>query len=441
LPAPEQRFRRLLVEAQSQGRLPSAVAAVFSGGELAWSDAAGLADVEQRVEATTDTQYPVASITKTFTAASIMRLRDEGKLDLDDPLSRHLPEAAHGTLTLRRMLAHAAGLQREPPGEVWETLQFPDEQELLATLGDAELVLSGDTAWHYSNLAYALLGHVVTRLSGRRYHDYVRETFLEPLGLGRTTWGVTPPAARPYFVEPYSDSVRLEAELELGGKGGESGLASTVGDLARWGAFLCDPDEAVLSPAAVAEMHEVRIMAEPDWSLGWGLGIELWRRGEHLFGGHTGGFPGFVSILAYSRRHKVGAVFLTNSGSWTKLSDTGLRLAEAAVEELASEPEAWAPEEAPPPEVEPLLGRWWSEGLETIFSWRHGKLEARSAAAPAEREPSVFEQEGEDRFRTVSGRERGEVLRVVRAEDGSVVRLYWATYPFTRTPEIFGPKR
>jgi CubicO group peptidase (beta-lactamase class C family) len=115
LPAPEQRFRRLLVEAQSQGRLPSAVAAVFSGGELAWSDAAGLADVEQRVEATTDTQYPVASITKTFTAASIMRLRDEGKLDLDDPLSRHLPEAAHGTLTLRRMLAHAAGTTRISP--------------------------------------------------------------------------------------------------------------------------------------------------------------------------------------------------------------------------------------------------------------------------------------------------------------------------------------
>ena len=86
----------------------------------------------------------------------------------------------------------------------------------------------------------------------------------------------------------------------------------------------------------------------------------------------------------------------------------------------------------------PLLGRWWSEGDETIFSWRHGRLEARFATAPPEREPSVFEPEGDDRFRTVSGRERGEVLRIVRDEAGAVVKLYWATYPFTRTPELFG---
>jgi CubicO group peptidase (beta-lactamase class C family) len=90
LPAPE-RFRRLVLEAQSQGRLPSLTAAVFRGGEVVWDEAVGLSDVEQRVEATTDSQYAVASITKTFTAASVMQLRDEGKLDLEDPLSRHLP--------------------------------------------------------------------------------------------------------------------------------------------------------------------------------------------------------------------------------------------------------------------------------------------------------------------------------------------------------------
>jgi hypothetical protein len=194
----------------------------------------------------------------------------------------------------------------------------------------------------------------------------------------------------------------------------------------------------VLAPASVAEMHDLQIMAEPDWTLGWGLGLQLWRRGERVYGGHTGGFPGFVSIVLYSRRDRIGAVLLTNSGTWPKLSATGLDLAEAALEELAPEREPWAPEEAPPAEIVPMLGRWWSEGDETIFSWRDGKLEARLAAAPPEREPSVFEREGEDRFRVVSGRERGEVLRVVRDDQGEVVRLYWATYPFTREPEIFG---
>ena len=438
MPPPE-RFRRLVAEAQRDGRLPSVSAGVFRGGELEWSDAIGLADAEQRLEATRETQYACASITKTFTAASVLQLRDAGKLDLDDPLSRHLPDAAHGTPTLRRMLAHASGLQREPPGEVWETLQFPGEEELLASLDEAEQVLAPGAAWHYSNLAYALLGHVVTHVSGRPFHDYVRERLLEPVGLEQTTWGPGETAAMPYFVEPYSDALQREPVLELGGKGGESGLYSTASDLARWGAFLCDPDESVLKPSTVAEMHDLQVMAEPDWTLGWGLGIELWRRGERIFGGHTGGFPGFLSILVYSRRDRIGAVVLTNSGSWDALSKTGLDLVESALEELAPDLEPWAPEEPPPDEIVPLLGRWWSEGAETIFSWRGGRLEARLASAPPEREPSVFEREAEDRFRVVSGRERGEVLRVVRNEQGEVVRLYWATYPVTRAPEIFGP--
>ena len=428
-----------MLEAQRAGRLPSVSAAVFRGGELAWSEAVGLADVEQRVKASPDTQYAVASITKTFTAVSVLQLRDAGKLDLEDPLSKHLPEATHGTLTLRRMLAHASGLQREPPGEIWETLTFPGEEELLQGLEEAEQVLPPMAAWHYSNLAYALLGIVVARITGRPFREHVQERLLGPLGLERTTWGPGEGAALPYFVEPYSDAVRREPVLELGGKGGESGLYSTVGDLARWGAFLCDPDESVLKASSVAEMHDLNVVADANWTRGWGLGIELSRRGERVFGGHTGGFPGFLSILAYSRRDRIGAVVLTNAGNWPNLSPTGLELAEAALEELAPELEPWQPEESPPAEIAPLLGRWWSEGDESIFSWRGGKLEARLADAPAEREPSVFEPEGDDRFRVISGRERGESLRVVRDEHGEVVKLYWATYPFTRTPEVFGP--
>jgi CubicO group peptidase (beta-lactamase class C family) len=437
VPAPE-RFRRLLLEAQSEGRLPSVSAAVFRGGEVVWDAAVGLADMEEGVQATTGSQYAIASITKTFTAASVLQLRDAGKLDLEDPLARHIPEAAHGAPTLRRMLSHASGLQREPPGEVWESLRFPGEEELLQTFEEAEQVLPPSTAWHYSNLAYAFLGHVVARVSGMAFQDYVRERLLAPVGLEHTVWGPGENAALPYFVEPYSDAVQREPVLEVGGKGGESGLYSTVGDLARWGSFLASPDNSVLAPASVAEMHDLQIMAEPDWTLGWGLGIELWRRGERIFGGHTGGFPGFLSVLLYSRRDRIGAVLLTNSGRWPKLSATALDLAEAALAELAPEREAWTPAEPPPAEILPLIGRWWSEGDETVFSWRDGKLEARPAAAPPEREPSVFEREGEDRFRVVSGRERGELLRVVRDGDGEVVRLYWATYPFTREPELFG---
>jgi CubicO group peptidase (beta-lactamase class C family) len=438
LPVRDEPFSRIVRAAQREGRLPCVVAGVFRAGSLVWSEAIGLADVDESREATIDTQFAVASITKTFTAASVMQLRAEGKLDLSDPLERHLPEASqHGSLALGEMLSHTSGLQREPPGEIWESLAFPDADELLARLPESERVLAGGEAWHYSNLAYALLGQVVERVSGSPFRQYVEERLLQPLGLARTTWGPTPPAAKPYLVEPYSDAVRREPELELGGKGGESGLSSTVSDLARWGSFLCDPDDAVVPTALVEEMHVVRIMARPDWTRGWGRGIELWRRGERILAGHTGGFPGFLSMLVYSRPDRIGAVLLTNSGNWDELGDTGLRLVEAALDELAPAADTWAPEEPPPAEIEPLLGRWWSEGSESVFRWRAGRLEARLAAAP-DREPSVFEPEGVDRFRTRAGPERGEVLLVVRGTDGEIEKLYWATYPFTRELKTFG---
>ena len=369
-----------MLEAQRAGRLPSVSAAVFRGEELAWSEAIGLADVEQGVEASPDTQYAVASITKTFTAASILQLRDEGKLDLEDPLSKHLPEAAHGTPTLRRMLAHASGLQREPPGR---------------DLGDARAFRTRRSCWPGSRTPSRCCRRWrrgTTRTSptrcsgwssrgsrGRHSATTCRCGCSARSGSSGRRGARATDAALPYFVEPYSDAVRREPVLELGGKGGESGLYSTVGDLARWGAFLCDPDESVLAASSVAEMHDLNVMAEADWTRGWGLGLELWRRGERIFGGHTGGFPGFLSILAYSRRDRVGAIMLTNTSDWPKLSTTGLELAEAALEELAPEPEPWTPEEAPPPEIASMLGRWWSEGSEMIFSWRRGKLEARLA--------------------------------------------------------------
>jgi CubicO group peptidase (beta-lactamase class C family) len=443
LPAPEQlsgELSRIVRAAQAEDRLPSLSAAAFRAGEVVWAEAVGLADAEAGTEATPDTQYHIASITKTFVAAAVMQMRDAGELELDDPLSKHIPEAAHGTLTIGQMLAHASGLQREPVGEIWETLEFPTREELLERLAEAEEVLAPGAHWHYSNLAYVLLGEVVERASGLPIKQYVEERLLRPLRLERTTWSAHEPYARGYFVEPYSDGVRLEADVDSAGTSAAGALCSTSGDLARWASFLADPDPNVLSPHAAEEMHALHVMAEPDWTLGWGLGLALFRRGERVFAGHTGGYPGHLSMLVWTPKEKVGVVVLANSSVWPKLTETALELGTKAVEHLAAEPEPWRPGEQPPEDVAPLLGSWWSEGSEVIFSYRQGRLEARLASQP-EKEPSVFEADGEDRYRTVAGRERGELLRVVRDENGDVVKLYWATYPFLRSPEVFGAQR
>lgn len=428
---------RRLAAAQAEERLPSVSAAVFRGDELVWEQALGLADVEAGREATPQTQYRIGSITKTFTAVGVMQLRDAGELSLDDPLTRFLPESAHGP-TIGRMLAHSSGLQREPPGEIWETMKAPSREELLAVTADAEQVVPPGSWWHYSNLAFALLGEVVARAHGGTWEEALQERILDPLGLVRTTPEQDEPAARGYFVEPYSDAVRLEPELDLGGSGALGKLWSTTGDLARWGAFLVAGDDRVLAAATLEEMAHVRAMVDhAGWTLAWGTGLELYRRGEHVFAGHGGAMPGHLAGLVVDRKTKIGAAVLTNTGAGASPEKLALDLATAAIAALPAVDDAWTPGDPAPPEVEPLLGPWWTEGHQIVLSWRKGRLEAKLLGGVPGRDTSFFAPEGEDRFRSVEGRERGELLRVVRDAAGDVEKLYFATYPLRREPSTF----
>jgi CubicO group peptidase (beta-lactamase class C family) len=428
-----------LARDQAEHRLPSVSAAVFRDGEVVWEQALGLADAGVRVEATPDTQYRIGSITKTFTSAAVLQLRDEGKVSLDTTLGEVIPDCPHPGPTVRLLLAHMAGMQREPVGEVWETLELPERDQVLEQLSEAEQVLEPGQQWHYSNLGFVLLGEVVERVSGTPYREYLEGRVLEAVGLARTTFAPEEPAAQGYFVDPFSDAVRPEPPVDLRGTAAAGQLWSTTGDLARWGAFLSDPDPGVLRPETAAEMRSLRAMAEDErWLRGWGLGLELNRRGDRVWAGHGGAMPGHLACLAFCAQERVGAVALANTGSEFDPTELALALGELLLEHEPPAPDPWLPAEAPPAEMAPILGRWWSEGHPFDFHWRAGRLEARSPDLPAWRPPSVFAPEGEDRFRTISGRERGELLRVVRDEQGVPVKLYWATYPFTRAPESFG---
>ena len=399
--------------------------ALFRRQELLWSEAIGLADVESEREATPDTQYAIASITKTFVAASIFMLRDEGKLSLDDPIGRYVPQAEREGVTIRRALAHSSGIQREVPGGVWESLEFPDREQLLASLGDAEQVLGPGERWHYSNLAYALLGDLVAQVSGDPAEQFIEERLLQPLGLERTTWGPGENAATGYFVEPFADVARPEPVVDKKAVAPAGALWSTTGDLARWAVYLMEQEE----------MHALQVMADPQWTLAWGLGLILHRRGERIFAGHDGGAIGHVSHLSYALKEKLGVAVLMNTGN--PLEFDPVALTDKAAEAMPAEDEPWRPGDAPPPELEEVLGTWWGEGVEWRLEWRSGRLEARLPGGNSSF-PTTFEQESEDVYRTVSGREQGELLRIVRDDDGRPVKLYWATYPFTRTAKPLG---
>jgi CubicO group peptidase (beta-lactamase class C family) len=430
LPAPEklvEELRREALRLQRESPAPSVSIALFRGDELLWSEALGLADVESEEQATPETQYAIASITKTFVAASVFMLRDEGKLRLDDSIGSHLEEAEREGVTIRRLLAHSSGLQREVPGDVWQTLEFPDREQLLGSLADAEQVLDPGERWHYSNLAFALLGELVARLSGIPAERFIEERLLGPLGLGRTTWGPGENAATGYFVEPFADVARPEPVVDKKAVSPAGALWSTTGDLARWGAYLMEQEE----------MHALQVMADPEtWTLGWGLGLMLHRRGERLFAGHDGGAIGHASHLSYARKEKVGIALLTNTGNPLPDFDP-LALTVQAAEAMPADDEPWRPGEPPPSELESVLGSWWGEGTEWIFEWRSGRLQARR---PGQKElvATTFEREAEDRYRTAAGREHGELLLIHRDADRTPAKLSWATYSFTRAPTQFG---
>ena len=428
----ERRVRR----EQRDQRLPSLAAAVVRGGELVWETAVGVADVTGGREASPDTQYRLGSITKTFTAAAIMQLRDAGKLDLEDTLGKHVDGAAHAP-TIRRLLSHTSGLQRETQDDAWLKARFADVPELLETLGEAEQVLPPGARYHYSNLAFALLGIVVERVAGIPYAQYVQENLFTPLGLERTSFEPQEPAATGYLVQPYVEGVWDQASVQTGAWIAAGQLWGTVRDLCRWASFLAAPDESVLARRTVEEMRTVQSIEDHvRWTGGYGLGLMLLRDGERILAGHGGSMPGFIAGVYVSPGDKIGVGVLTNS-STAALGELAKRLVATTVGQWPVPPEPWRVEAAPPADVVPLLGNWFMEGEPLVVGWKDGALEARFSGDLDWKPPAVLRLDADGRWRIESGWEQGEALRIERDADGAVVRMVLAGYPVTRKPTLW----
>ncbi|GAA2518264.1 serine hydrolase domain-containing protein [Winogradskya humida] len=446
----QRRLERAARRAQADGRVPALSAALYRADRDPWTFTVGDSGNEAH-PLDDDSRFRIGSVTKTFTAVLVLQARDDGLLDLDDPISEHLDVPAHGTATIRSLLSHTAGFQREPHGDVWDTLIAPGDRQLLDDLARAERVLPNNRRFHYSNLGLAVLGQLVAGLRGGTWASVLRERILEPLGLTATTVEPTDDAAVGYLVDAYSDTARPEPQLELGGASPAAQIWSTAGDMARWAAFLTSPDiidpgAHVLAPASLDEMRwPLTTTDETLWSGGFGLGLILVPQGKRVVHvGHDGAMPGFLAGV-YGRRGgegnpgALGAAVLGSSGTAGEINDLVHELLRIAVEEDPAEIQPWKPGPAAPPEYRSILGPWWSEGMQFVFAWHDGTLQARGAEAPVDRPPAIFRPlpENPDLLRTLSGREAGELLRLTRDGDGVVVRMHWATYRFTRVQETF----
>ncbi|MGN6791011.1 MAG: serine hydrolase domain-containing protein [Streptosporangiaceae bacterium] len=438
----------------ADNRLPGGAAAVVRGSELDWSAEIGFADVAAGRPAGRETLYRIASITKTFTGTAVMRLRDAGSLSLDDPAVTYLPELRSAAspfgpieaVTIRRMLCHESGLATEPPGTDWSVSRYQGSPDItLANAADLAVKVPPESQHKYSDLAYQLLGEIVSRVSGVPYARYVRESILDPLGMSSTSFEPLAEPLRQRCATGYDwpdPTGEFRPVPEMSPVWAEGGLWSSAADLARWIAFQLDAhldrsgDPLVLAPQSLREMHRPRYLADDGWTRARGITWCGERRQDQVWIQHAGGLPGFTSILCFDPARGVGAVVLVN-GSCGDV-DVAFELASIAGRFAPALLRAIEVPAAVPAEYVPLLGlyiRPQQGGWVFRVEWQ-GQLVFVSPEAPGWKlallpttDPDVFTVEPGSNF-------AGEDVVFSRHADGRVVSVLFVESSFVRLDTV-----
>jgi CubicO group peptidase (beta-lactamase class C family) len=279
--------------------------AVARGDHLIVDEGVGIADLEWKAPADAGTAMRIGSLTKQFTAAAIMKLHEQGKIGLDDSISKYLPDfdTEGHTVTIRQLLTHSSGIPDYGRQMNFITKEAPldlSDKELLATIKGVPFDFEPGTKWEYSNTNFYLLGMIVAKMSGMSYADYMQRAFFDPLGLTHTRYGATAPIiperAQGYSYDFATKTHLNAAPLSMNVPGGAGALISTAGDLLRWQIALTGG--RAVSPASYREMIDSAVQTgQGDSRYGFGLGIG--KLDGHQVISHNGGINGFNSVLSY----------------------------------------------------------------------------------------------------------------------------------------------
>ena len=304
-------------------------------GELSYAKGFGVTDPETKTPVTADTVYRIGSITKSFTALTLLALRDDGVLGLEDPLAKWVPEAATlvypsrdaQPITLRQLANHTSGLQRGTPAPPEVVI---DEAFVTKHITGMALEFVPGTSWSYSNLGFGLLGMAVAHAAKQSYHDVVDAKLLRPLGMTSTVWddkkvtGKLAPVLGPGPKEP----------ARLGAVDGAGAIYSNVRDMAKYVAFQLatypprnDADSGPIKRATVREAHRTGVgNGRGTYGFGWS------REEKCAFGdvvAHNGAIDSHRAEVVFAPSRGVGVISLTNAGEARDL------LARKILDELA----------------------------------------------------------------------------------------------------------
>ncbi len=409
--------------------------------DLIWAKGFGYRDFERRLPATPGTVYRIASITKTFTATAIMQLRDAGKLQLDDPVAKHLtwfqyqnrfPDAP--VITIRHLLTHTSGLPREADFPYWtDPDAFPTREEMIEALHSQESVFEPETRYKYSNLALALAGEIVAAVSGEPYADYIQRHILAPLGMTssyvRTEDIDRERLATGYEVMRPDGTQPVSPETNSKGLTPAANMSSTVEDLARFVSLQLRESAAggaqILKGSTLREMHRVHWL-DADWSGGRGLGFGVWRQGSRTLVGHGGWVGGYRTQIAFDPKTKFGVVVLTNSddGGPGSYVSRAFEMIAPVVEKVAAE----EPVVVAIPDPDRYVGSYHDpDGWITDVLWFEGRLVMYGHGYPPASNPkgslTDLTPEGEHTFRMTGENGNGELVVFEMRPDGGVARV------------------
>ncbi len=321
--------------------LPGLAYGIVVDGKLVESGGIGVQHVTSQLPVTADSVFRIASMSKSFTAMALMKLREDGKFQLDDAVERHVPELARlayptrdsARITVRNLLTMSAGFPQDDP---WADRQLAATEAQLSSWMQQGITFSNPPAvkYEYSNFGYAILGRIVTNLSGKPYQTYVVENILKPLGMTSTTFDANQvdPKRLAMGYRRQDDAWMEEPPLADGAFASIGGLFTTVTDFAKYMAYLLaafpprdDAESGPVRRSSLREMmqsHRQRIVASsratPDASAwyqsdgyGYGLGCGV----DSLLGysvSHGGGLPGYGTFYRLLPDCGVGMVVLTN---------------------------------------------------------------------------------------------------------------------------------
>ncbi|HXW07128.1 MAG TPA: serine hydrolase domain-containing protein [Vicinamibacterales bacterium] len=341
---------RLFAEFAKASHVPGAAWGIVVDGELVHAAAAGVRDVSTGAPVDADTVFRIASMTKSFTALAILKLRDEGKLALDDPAERYVPElrdlryptSDSPGITIRHLLTHSAGFPEDNP---WGDQQLSESEAALSAMLREGIPFSNapGVVYEYSNYGFAILGRIVSQVSGQAYDEYISRAILQPLGMRATTLHPSRvPADRLAIGYRWEDEGwKPEPALPHGSFGAMGGMLTSIRDLGRYVAVMLDAwpprDGAERGPIRRASLREMQQPWRPAamrvaldrragaahltaTAYGYGLRVTQTCQFRSMVA-HTGGLPGYGSIMQWLPDYGVGIIAFGNVTytGWTRV--------------------------------------------------------------------------------------------------------------------------